>query len=401
MLVRSKVIAALEAKKDRFAGYQVELRDTLDRYREALERLPSLSRAEIEARFDEAEIAWPGARPTDEQDRLHDTVITFGERWANHQQARAWAREVLLNTPTFAVDGSQISPSHDFSLPVGAVQVGWFENPHAPGGQYVKDLAFEVLAPDELAGEEESGDGDFPDWRVNQRRFEMECRVIVEYIQAHAAQYPQGGAAPAPLCFFDGSLVVSFTRHMHPNLRRDYVRAVTDMLRASQAGRVPLVGYVDTSSARDLVTMLAHLYRLPPAPRLNDGALLRSRMGWGDRSQVYLCARDDNVLPEYGPQAREICFTYLKTTADGSPARLEFPRWLAEDEAELERTLNLVRAECVVGNGYPYALETADAVAVISLQDRERFYATFQQFAEKENLPLRYSRKALSKRTRR
>jgi hypothetical protein len=124
-------------------------------------------------------------------------------------------------------------------------------------------------------------------------------------------------------------------------------------------------------------------------------------MGWGDRGQVYVCAREDEVLPEYGPQARQVCFTYLKTTADGAPARLEFPRWLAEDATELQRVLNLVRAECIVGNGYPYALETADAVSVISIQDRERFYAAFQQFAEKEGLMLRYSRKALSKRMRR
>jgi hypothetical protein len=173
------------------------------------------------------------------------------------------------------------------------------------------------------------------------------------------------------------------------------------MLRASQEAQVPLVGYVDTSFARDLVTMLALLFRLPQAPRLSDGSLLRPRMQWGDRSQAYVCTRDDKVLPEYGPQARGVCFAYLKTTADGTPARLEFPRWLAEDPAELERVLDLVRAECIVGNGYPYALETADAVAVISLQDRERFYATFQQFAEKEGLPLRYARKALSKRMRR
>jgi len=396
MLVRNKVIAALEAKKERFAGYQVDLRDTLERYRAALDRLPSLSREEIEARFDQMELPWPGARPTAEQDRLHDAVVSFGERWTSHEGARAWARETLFNTPILAVDGSQVPPSRDFSLPVGAVQVGWFENPHAPGGQYVKDLAFEVLAPDELA--EEAGDdsgSDFPDWRVNLRRFELECRVIVEYIQAHA------NTNPAPLCFFDGSLVVSFTRHMRPNLRRAYVDAIIGMLRASQAGRAPLVGYVDTSFARDLVTLLQHLEGLPPAARLSDGALLRTRMNWGDRSQVYVCARDDNVLPEYGPQANQVCFTYLKTTADGSPARLEIPRWLAEDETELERVLNLVRAECVVGNGYPYALETADAVAVIGLEDRERFYATFQQFAEKEGLALRYSRKALSKRGRR
>jgi hypothetical protein len=396
MLVRSKVIAALEAKKDHFAGYQVELRDTLDRYREALEHLPDLSRAEVEARFDEAEILWPGALPTDEQDRLRDTLISLGQGWTSHEEARIWAREILFNTPTFAVDGSQISPSRDFSVPVGAVQVGWFENPHTPGGQYVKDLAFEVLAPGELAEEaDDNGGSEFPDWHVNLRRFQMECRAVVEYIQAHA------GAEPAPLCFFDGSLVVSFAQHMRPNLRRAYVDAVTAMLRASQTSRVPLVGYIATSFARDLVAMLAPLYRLPPAPRLSDGALLRPRMQWGDRCQVYLCARDDKVLPDYGPQARQVCFTYLKTTADGAPARLEFPRWLIEDEEELERVLNLVRAECIVGNGYPYALETADAVAVISLQDRERFYATFQQFAEKEGLALRYSRKALSKRVRR
>jgi hypothetical protein len=396
MLIRSKVVAALEAKKDRFAGYQVQLRDTLNHYQEALERLPALSRAEIEAKFDEAEIAWPGALPTAEQDRLRDTVVSGGQSWMSHEGARAWAKEVLLNAPTFAVDGSQIPPSRDFSVPVGAVQVGWFENPHAPGGQYVKDLAFEVLAPDDLAEEvEDDGKGDYPDLRVNLRRFDMECQATVRFIEAHKA------SEPAPLCFFDGSLVVSFARHMRPNLRRAYVEAVTAMLGVSQTYRVPLVGYVDTSFARDLVTMLYYVYRLPAAPRLSDGALLRPRMGWGDRSQVYVCARDDQVLPEYGPQARQVCFTYLKTTADGVPARLEFPRWLAEDKTELERVLNLVRAECIVGNGYPYALETADAVSVISLQDRERFYATFQQFAEKEGLMLRYSRKALSKRTRR
>ncbi|UCC88971.1 MAG: DNA double-strand break repair nuclease NurA [Anaerolineales bacterium] len=408
MLVRSRVVAALEAKKDHFASYQVELRDTLGRFWAALESLPSFSRAEIEAKFSEAEIVWPGALPTSEQDRLHDTVIGAGQSWANHEDARAWAKEVLLNIPTFAVDGSQIPPSRDFSVPVGAVQVGWFENPHVPGGQYVKDLVFEVLAPDELA-EEAEGDvgGDFPDWRVNLRRFEMECQAVIEYMEAHAADGPgsprskKDGPDTAPLCFFDGSLVVSFAQHMRPNLRRRYVDAVTGMLRASQACRVPLVGYVDTSFARDLVMMLINLCQLPYAPRMSDGALLRPRMGWGDRSQVYICARDDKVLPEYGPHARQVCFCYLKTTAEGAPARLEFPGWLAEDEVEMERTLNLVRAECIVGNGYPYALETADAVAVIGLRDRERFYTAFQRFAQKQGLALRYSRKALSKRMRR
>jgi hypothetical protein len=402
MLVPGRVVNALETKKDRFARFQVQVRESSNRYKQALEKLPSLSREEIERRLAEAGIEWPGARPTAEQDSLRDAVVSFGLRWPDHESARAWAMQALLYQTTFAADGSQIPPSRDFSVPVAAVQVGWFENPHAPAQSYTKDLMFEVLAPDELAAQRDDVEaqegqpgGDFPDVMVNLRRFETECQVIVQYIQAHA------NAFPAPLCLFDGSLVVSFARHMSPEARQAYVNAITGMMRASEAARVPLVGYVDTSHARDLTMMLCHTFGLPLPAHLNDGILLRPRMQWGDRSLAYVCARDDNVLPLYGDEASRVCFIYLKTTADGAPARAEFPGWLLDDTAEFERVLNLIRAECVVGNGYPYAMETADAVAVITIEDRKRFYAVFQQFAEKEGLALRYSRKALSKATRR
>lgn len=89
-------------------------------------------------------------------------------------------------------------------------------------------------------------------------------------------------------------------------------------------------------------------------------------------------------------------FKLHKTTADGLPARLDVPRWVLE-EGELEHVMDVVRAECVVGNGYPYALETADAAAVITQRDRERFYRVLQEFAEKRGLPLRFSWKSISK----
>jgi hypothetical protein len=63
--------------------------------------------------------------------------------------------------------------------------------------------------------------------------------------------------------------------------------------------------------------------------------------------------------------------------------------------------IDLVRAECVVGTGYPYAIETADALAVISQQDRQRFHALFEQFATRTGLGLTRARKALSKQARR
>ncbi len=391
MFHRERVIAALEAKADRFAGYEVSLTDALAAYEKGLEELTGLSRAEIEERLNDT--PWPGARPTAEHDE-HGLVVPFGQAWTNHQQARAWALEVLSGTPTIAVDGSQITPSRDISVPVGAVQIGWFVNPHDGAQPYVKDISFDVLAPDELADPEEEVVG-FPDWRVNARRFVQECDKLIELMEAAR------DAALKPVCFFDGSLIVSFVQHMLPERQRLYLDAVLDLLAASEEYRVPLVGYVDTSFAKDLTAMLDALASRQTRQRVSDGALLRARLGWGDRTAAYVCARQDQVLPVGGNKYYEqVIFSYLKTTAERPPARLDLPRWLLE-AGELDRVVDVVRAECVVGNGYPYAVETADAVAVITTQDRERFYRVFQEFAEKESLPLRFSRKAVSKRGRR
>ncbi|MCJ7623334.1 MAG: DNA double-strand break repair nuclease NurA [Anaerolineaceae bacterium] len=158
-----------------------------------------------------------------------------------------------------------------------------------------------------------------------------------------------------------------------------------------------MIGYIDTSYASDFVTMLTRLFGIKLQSGISDAGLLRSQMSWGDRSLVYICARDDNVLEKYYDQ---VCFSYLKTTAENPPARLDFPRWIYEEDIH-EQVFDIVRAESVVGIGYPYVLETADAVAVLTMEDRERFYRLFQEFAAKQKLPLRFSKKSLSKRGRR
>jgi hypothetical protein len=93
MFHRERVIAALEAKADRFSGYEAAVSDALAGYEQALEELAGLSQVAIEARL--AGVDWPGGRPTAEHDQYSDLVVPFGQTRANHQQARAWAREVL------------------------------------------------------------------------------------------------------------------------------------------------------------------------------------------------------------------------------------------------------------------------------------------------------------------
>ena len=390
MLSTPHVIAALRSKAGAFAAYQAQAGRQADDYRRALDVLVARSQAEV-LRALEA-IPKPGARPTAERVAGQPIVRPFIERWENHAEARAWALERLRGVPILAVDGSQITPSTDYSVPVGAVQVGWFLNCHDGGVPYEKDIRFEVIVPEDL----DAGDA-ISDLEVNVRRFELECEAITALMR-RASAYDT-----TPVCIFDGSLAISFAAHLGPDVQKRYVSAVREMLATSEETQVPVVGYVDGSHARDLAWMLHWLSPQTAPPTVGDAALLRPRMRWGDRSEAVQCARDDRLFDRLDPDwdyYDRVHVVYLKTTQGNPPVRLDLPAWLLE-EGELERVVDLVRAECVAGTGYPYCMETADAVAVITMADRERFYRMFQEFLEGLGIPLRYARKAYSKRQRR
>ena len=128
---------------------------------------------------------------------------------------------------------------------------------------------------------------------------------------------------------------------------------------------------------------------------------------WGMRSPLFICARRDALTRVDKEKSsnragfyRDVAFTYVRFSQNRPPARIEIPRWLVMDD-RVEEMVNLVRAECVFGVGYPYAIETADALAVISQQDRQRFYRLFQQFGDDHALDVIIARKAVSKLQRR
>ena len=388
MLHPAKLRAALEAKKDKFSRAEIALLEDIKRLQEALDGFSTIALEEIQQRL--SGISDPGARPTQEHTCFPSVVVPFINNWTNKQESLAWAKEELQGNPTIAVDGSQIPPSKDLSIPVGVVQVGWYENMHQNNGKYVKDVDLEVLSPEDFS-EDEQEEGGFPDWIINWKRFEMEVDCLANYMDRHQSDPIK------PLCFFDGSLVVSFAQHMLPERQRKYTDAVRRLVAKSTETKIPFVGFVDTSYANDLVVMLNHLYSYDIRRRVSDAALLRLRMKWGDRTQVYICARKDKVIDRY---YEDINFVYLKTSSDHPPARIEFPRWIYEEGLH-EKVLNIVRAECLVGNGYPYPVETVDAVAVLTMEDRDYFLKIFQEFANANNLSLRFSKKAISKRMRR
>jgi NurA domain len=385
----SQIRNILTAKREDFNTFNREALRDLQRYKAALSQFSDLTNAEIS----ELLLKHPvdlGARSLEPMDEATDCVIASRLTWQNREQSHAWARDRLAGITTFAVDGSQIYPSKDLSIPIALVQIGWFENSHSPDGSYEKDIALDVMTPQDL---QVGNSGEPVDRRVSMRRFEMETDRLVEYMQSHPHSQTDR------LVFLDGSLIATFAEALDVTSRRFYVNCLRRLLRTSEKYRVPLVAYIDTTYAQDLAVMLRNLFNLPQSDTIHDAQLLNHGMEWGDRTPLFRCQRS-GILADYEEQQDQIAFTYLKTTREGYPARLELPIWLYE-AGLLEQVVDWVRAEVVVGGGYPYAIETADQTAVLQAGDRQVFYRILQDWADQEQLNLRFSRKMVSKVRRR
>jgi len=422
MLHKGKLQAALNLKRGQFNAFDDSFSDQLQAYRRTLEtlyvRYPSSSQLEYRLPPDNIGMPSAGARPTIEYDRwlihaaqgnYHGPRMPFGSEFENHEQARQWA-ECIEGITTIAVDGSQLQPWRDASIPVALIQVGLFVNPHAQGHPYTKDVRLEVLSPVEIM-EESLGENKDPDsypyseLQVTLRRYMLEVETLCNQMEQYAQKRHDGDPSYSPVVFFDGSLVVSFALTMPSPYRERYIASAISLLQISEQQRVPLIGYVDTSYARDMITMLRRLDSMESQPvlretkNIHDALLWQGHLRWGDRTPAMICSRGD-ILEGYGAYREQVAFCYVQTTSTRPPARLEFPRWMLDDGI-LEPVLDIVRAEIIAGQGYPYAIETADAVSVITMQDRAEFYGFFQNFMERQGVKFTFSTKSVSKSRRR
>ncbi len=407
MLFRELLVKELEDRSGEFTRFAADWEAAKKHYSAILAELPSADPAEIRRRFAGEENI--GALPSDELDKAGGPAFSFSEKWHNHEQARKWALTVLENRTTFAADGSQISPDKNISLPFAAVQIGWFENHHTngengangSGGSYIKDARFVIISPDDLMySGSDSGENSNQETRVGLRRFTEEIEEARRFLESKRGWQARG--EKMPLAFFDGTLLISISLPKS-KIQGQYAAKTLELVRTSEETRVPLVGYIDRSEACDVVKLLDHL---------NDGKLADSRAtvydphvisfeNWGDRSIFYHCRRQN--LSEFYDEEKQralVGFIYLQTTGNETPARLDIPAWIYEDGL-VDEVIDTTRAECVIGLGYPYPLEAADATAVIGTAERDSFLRALQEFAKKNNLPFSVSRKSASKGRRR
>jgi hypothetical protein len=382
MIFRELLTNQLNEKQAEFNDFSANQVNSLNIYCQKLQRLEKTLTSEIQKIIKESGDF--RAIPSQELDENKSFTVSFEQIWKNHEDSRSWAFEILKDRTTFAVDGSQIVPVRDTSMIVGAVQIGWFENPHSETKPYEKNADFFVLSPAELIPKPH-------ETHVSEKRIHEEVERAKKFLESKRGWKERGERLP--LGFYDNTLLGTF----QPS-ESNYTSKMLELVKLSEETKVPIIGYIANSWSTDLLTLLDSFdVTQTNIDLLSDSDILFPKFlqFWGDRTIFCYAHRKSSE------QFRTLVgFVYLQSTSDAAPARIDIPSWIYEANL-LDEVLDIVRAECVIGLGYPYALETADQTALITTFDREIFYRALQEFAKLNKLNFSVSRKAASKGRRR
>ncbi len=129
---------------------------------------------------------------------------------------------------------------------------------------------------------------------------------------------------------------------------------------------------------------------------LTDADLLAEHLSEGQRGPLFASMSRINV-ESYGQHL--IHFFYLRIGRE--LARIEVPRWVAQDSAQVDLAHALAYDQCMRGQGYPVALARAHEQAIVRGPDRKAFTRMLEESLIGAELPSRTSRKRESKEFRR
>jgi len=128
---------------------------------------------------------------------------------------------------------------------------------------------------------------------------------------------------------------------------------------------------------------------------LLDRDVFAKRLSRGQRTEIF--GSSSELVKSYYRE-NEVKFFYVNTGDE--IARVEMPKWVAEDESSVSLVHSLVVEQCKLGSGYPACLMEAHEQAVISTSDRSYFLNLVEEVLEGQDMRFYTSRKDHSKRIR-
>lgn len=161
-----------------------------------------------------------------------------------------------------------------------------------------------------------------------------------------------------------------------------------------------LCGYIDRPGSIGVTTLLKSVtavsdpqfnWRLLGTQKATQGLTDRDLFGAllapGQRSKVFVyVSPPNNTFAEQDP-ANEVCFFYVNPASSGQQiARVDIPRWVAENEGAVTAVHALIIDQCRLLGDYPYVLARADETAVVGRQDASELNFMIDVIMERHGL---------------
>lgn len=223
------------------------------------------------------------------------------------------------------------------------------------------------------------------------------------------AEWAKGAGQNPTLALLDNGLLLWLALKPEGQPRREVervLRAYLGQLARLQASGTPVAGFVDRPRSANLIALLqlilAAQEETPGAPPgqpafggLTDRALFEQILPRGHRSARFRLA--SNLGEAFAQEGQEIHFFYLHS-GQGNIARVELPRWAADDPQILQFVHSAIVDQCRGTQGFPYPLIRAHELAVVSQDERRMLDEMINGALLRHGLDPQRSRKAQTKR---
>ena len=350
-------------------------------------------------------------------DALKKKIALSKTTWLVAEPVEVIDRHILPPEPpadftVIATDGSHIDVDRHhamlcYLINIGSVMLRYGDKPDAFLDSrpviYSDDTELVITSPDGLREVPIEGN------LLGIKRSVEECRQLAEL----ARELPSGCTA---LALMDGSLIL-WNLEAYPEfvaeamLDKSYLTCMDEIHRLTSDKNIVVASYISFPRSTDVVNAL----RVAVCPRdfvdsdrcidctarecyaisgVYDRDLFSRILKPGERSALFISP--SKIQKRYGRHL--VYFFYLRL--DGEIARVEIPRWVAEDKQRVDLVHMLVLDQSRRGQGYPVALSEAHEKAVVTGRDRDNFWRMIDNLLEEGHTPSFESGKSHSKRTR-
>jgi hypothetical protein len=290
-----------------------------------------------------------------------------------------------------AADGSQIYPDKHAGVPCFVLNSGTASFRYGTGPAYVR-----LASAPQIITQNDDDLGVSEDV-VNCRRAELELEVGLA-----ASKEMMGLHSGVPFTFLcDGSLIFWHLTSKSPALKERFLQRYMNLLDQFYEAQVPLAGYISLPKSKELGALIKNCIALGIGPvhahdtlsTTVDSDLVSLFLQPGQRTTVF--THNSPLAQEY-PTHLVPCFMYVRVGSE--IARVEVPRWVAQNDNLLATVLQIIVDQAMKGNGYPISLAEAHEQAVIKNYDREFFFSLLNKMNMSHKVLIPSSQKNLKKR---